>query len=196
MKGHLRSFVLNVRDSVADEDLLFEPDVGDAVRLGGRRCLRQDVDDLLLEFVRDVEGRFDYYGLAVAGFNMPHVAADWNYIVVQDRRNDVRYIVFAYHAPKLAPLLFRGGRSAQRCMEVLVSGRVYVLGAGFSMAISSDVSAESKMPDMSGLSDAVLARFRQEMPLSRQVGSIDTSSMVTEGYREAIEGSAARIGDN
>lgn len=68
-----------------------------------------------------------------------------------------------------------------------MSGSVYLLGAGFSMAISSDVPAESKMPDMRGLSDAVVARFRQEMPLARHISSIDTSSVVSEGYREAVE---------
>ncbi|WP_406816181.1 hypothetical protein [Mycobacterium sp. M23085] len=68
-----------------------------------------------------------------------------------------------------------------------MSGRVYLLGAGFSMAISSDAPVESKMPDMRGLSEAVIAKFRHEVPLVRHAGSVDTSSMVSEGYRQAAE---------
>lgn len=67
-----------------------------------------------------------------------------------------------------------------------MSGRVYVLGAGFSMAVSSDVPAEAKMPDMRKLSDAVVAGFRTELPLG-YANSIDISSFVSGGYRDAVE---------
>lgn len=68
-----------------------------------------------------------------------------------------------------------------------MSGRVYVLGAGFSMAVSSDAPAEAKMPDMRKLSEAVVAGFRNELPMGRYGSSVDTSSFVSEGYREAVE---------
>lgn len=68
-----------------------------------------------------------------------------------------------------------------------MSGRVYVLGAGFSMAVSSEVPAEARMPDMRALSDAVVAKFRQEMPVARYAEAIDEASIFSEDYRGMVK---------
>jgi hypothetical protein len=73
-------------------------------------------------------------------------------------------------------------------LEDLVSGRVYVLGAGFSLAISSGLPDESRMPDTRGLSDAVMARFNQQLPGDIYANAIDESHYSgSADLRENIE---------
>lgn len=68
-----------------------------------------------------------------------------------------------------------------------MSGRVYLLGAGFSMAVSSGLPDESKMPDMRGLSDAVVTRFKQEIPGTPHGNAIDHSALaISEAYVETV----------
>jgi hypothetical protein len=68
-----------------------------------------------------------------------------------------------------------------------VSGRVYILGAGFSMAVSSGLTDESKMPDMRGLSDAVVTKFKQQFPGAPYADAIDESAFVfSEDYIETV----------